>query len=171
MIEIPGRRFVTIADDVRLGRDVTIFEYVNLYGCSIGDESRIGTFVEIQRDVRIGCRARIQSHTFICSGVCIGNDVFVGHHVTFVNDRYPSAERARHATWRFEETRVEDGASIGSGATVLCGVTIGREALVAAGAVVTRDVPPGVIVAGVPARVRRGRVDAERDVLTLTPRA
>lgn len=157
MIEIPGRRFVNIADDVVLGRNVAVFEFVNLYGCRIGDESRVGTFVEIQRDAVIGQRVRIQSHTFICSGVEIDDDVFIGHNVTFINDRYPTAQRARDGTWRLERTRVGAGASIGSGAVIMAGVTIGRGALVGAGAVVTRDVGDGATVAGVPARVVRAR--------------
>lgn len=155
MIDIPGRRFVTIADDVRLGRDVAIFEYVNLYGCEIGDESRIGTFVEIQRDAVVGRRVRVQSHTFICSGVRIEDDVFVGHNVTFINDRHPSAEGARTGQWTLESTVVGAGASIGSGAVIMCGVTIGRGARIGAGAVVVDDVPDGAVVAGVPARPLR----------------
>ena len=152
MIEIAGRRFVNVADDVKLGRDVTIFEFVNLYGCEIGDESRIGAFVEIQRDATIGHRVRIQSHTFICSGVRIEDDVFVGHNVTFINDRHPSSESARGGTWVIEPTVVKRGASIGSGAVILCGLTIGEGAQVGAGAVVVGDVPPGTVVVGVPAR-------------------
>lgn len=152
MIDIPGRRFVNIADDVKIGRDVAIFEFVNLYGCEIGDESRVGTFVEIQRDVVIGRRVRIQSHTFICSGVRIADDVFVGHNVTFINDRHPSAEGARTGAWTLEPTVVDAGASIGSGAVILCGLTIGAGARVGAGAVVTSDVPAGTTVVGVPAR-------------------
>ena len=152
MIEIAGRRFVNIADDVRLGRDVVIFEFVNMYGCEVGDESRIGAFVEIQRDVIIGRRVRVQSHTFICSGVRIGDDVFVGHNVTFINDRHPSVEGARTGSWILEPTVVEARASIGSGAVILCGLTIGEGARVGAGAVVTHSVPAGALVAGVPAR-------------------
>lgn len=152
MIEIAGRRFVNIADDVKLGRDVAIFEFVNLYGCEIGDESRIGTFVEIQRDATIGRRVRIQSHTFICSGVRIEDDVFIGHNVTFINDRHPSAEGARTGAWTLEPTIVRSGASIGSGAVILCGLTIGEGARVGAGAVVVNDVPARATVAGVPAR-------------------
>jgi len=152
MIEIAGRRFVNIADDVKLGRDVAIFEFVNLYGCEIGDESRIGTFVEIQRDATIGRRVRIQSHTFICSGVRIEDDVFIGHNVTFINDRHPSAEGARTGAWTLEPTVVRSGASIGSGAVILCGLTIGEGARVGAGAVVVKDVPARATVAGVPAR-------------------
>jgi UDP-2-acetamido-3-amino-2,3-dideoxy-glucuronate N-acetyltransferase len=152
MIEIPGRRFVNIADDVTLGRGVVIFEFVNLYGCEIGDESRVGAFVEIQRDVVIGRRVRVQSHTFICSGVRIGDDVFVGHNVTFINDRHPSVEGARTGTWTLEPTVVESRVSIGSGAVILCGLTIGEGARIGAGAVVTHNVPPGALVAGVPAK-------------------
>ena len=152
MIEIAGRRFVNIADDVRLGRDVVIFEFVNMYGCEVGDESRIGAFVEIQRDVVIGRRVRVQSHTFICSGVRIGDDVFVGHNVTFINDRHPSVEGARTGSWTLEPTVVEARASIGSGAVILCGLTIGAGARIGAGAVVTHNVPAGALVAGVPAR-------------------
>lgn len=152
MIAIPGRRFVNVADDVTLGRGVEIFEFVNLYGCAIGDESRIGAFVEIQRGASIGRRVRVQSHTFICTGVSIGDEVFVGHNVTFINDRHPSAEGARAGTWTLEPTVVERGASIGSGAVILCGVRIGEGARVGAGAVVTRDVPPGATVVGVPAQ-------------------
>ena len=155
MIEIAGRRFVNIADDVRLGRDVVIFEFVNLYGCAIGDESRIGAFVEIQRDAVVGRRVRIQTHTFICSGVHIEDDVFVGHNVTFINDRHPSAEGARTGQWTLEPTVVKKGASIGSGAVILCGITIGENARVGAGAVVVEDVPAGVTVVGVPARPQR----------------
>jgi acetyltransferase-like isoleucine patch superfamily enzyme len=152
VIEFPGRRFVNIADDVILGRDVAIFEFVNLYGCEIGDESRVGAFVEIQGDVVIGKRVRVQSHTFICSGVRIGDDVFVGHNVTFINDRHPSVEGARTGAWTLEPTVVESHASIGSGAVILCGLTIGEGARIGAGAVVTHDVPPGAVVAGVPAK-------------------
>jgi acetyltransferase-like isoleucine patch superfamily enzyme len=152
VIDIPGRRFVNIADDVKLGRDVAIFEFVNLYGCEIGDESRIGTFVEIQRNAVIGCRVRVQSHTFICSGVRIEDDVFIGHNVTFINDRHPSVEGARTGRWTLEPTLVRRGASIGSGAVILCGLTIGVGARIGAGAVVTHDVAAFAEVAGVPAR-------------------
>jgi acetyltransferase-like isoleucine patch superfamily enzyme len=159
VIEIPGRRFVNIADDVTLGRDVAIFEFVNLYGCEIGDGSRIGTFVEIQRNAVIGRRVRVQSHTFICAGVRIEDDVFIGHNVTFINDRHPSAEGARTGRWTLEPTLVKRGASIGSGAVILCGLTIGEGARIGAGAVVTHDVSAFEQVAGVPARalVRRPR--------------
>ena len=151
-MNIPGRRFVNVADDVKLGRDVAIFEFVNMYGCEIGDESRIGAFVEIQRDAVIGRRVRVQSHTFICSGVHIEDDVFVGHNVTFINDRNPTTEGARTGNWKLETTLVKAGASIGSGAVILCGLTIGAGARIGAGAVVTTDVPAGATVVGVPAK-------------------
>ena len=152
MMTLANRRFVNITDDVKLGRDVEIFEFVNLYGCAIGDESRVGAFVEIQRDATIGRRVRIQSHTFICSGVRIEDDVFVGHNVTFINDRHPSTEGARKGTWLLEPTIVKKGASIGSGAVIMCGLTIGEGARIGAGAVVVGDVAAGAVVAGVPAR-------------------
>ncbi|MDI7277792.1 MAG: acyltransferase [Anaerolineae bacterium] len=152
--------FVRIAPDVVLGRDVAIHAYVNLYGCEIGDESRIGTFVEVQKGARIGRRAKISSHTFICEGVTIEDDVFIGHGVVFTNDRYPRATRPDGAPqgegdWTCVPTLVRRGASIGSNATILCGVVVGERAMVGAGSVVTRDVPAGAIVAGVPARVLR----------------
>ena len=150
----------SIADDVKLGRDVKIFDFVNLYGCEIGDESRVGAFVEIQRGARIGRRVKISSHTFICEGVQIDDQVFVGHGVMFINDKYPRAvtadgELQGAADWAVVPTRVHRGASIGSGATILCGVEIGEQALVGAGSVVTKNVPPRTIVAGNPARVLR----------------
>jgi acetyltransferase-like isoleucine patch superfamily enzyme len=154
VIDVPGRRFVNIADDVKLGRDVAIFEYVNMYGCEIGDESRVGAFVEIQRDVVVGRRVRIQSHTFICSGVRIGDDVFVGHNVTFINDRHPTTEGARTGSWTLEPTIVHQNVSIGSGAVIMCGLTIGEGARIGAGAVVTHDVPAGATVVGVPAKLK-----------------
>ena len=146
-----------IAADVKLGRDVKIYAFVNLYGCTIGDESQIGTFVEIQRDVVIGNRSKVQSHTFICSGVRIGDEVFVGHGVCFINDRFPRARRPDGSPqtdedWTLEETHVKDRASISSGAVILGGVTIGEGALVGAGAVVTRDVAANTVVVGNPAR-------------------
>jgi acetyltransferase-like isoleucine patch superfamily enzyme len=156
-----------IAADVRLGRDVRIFAFVNLYGCTVGDESKIGTFVEIQKGATIGRRCKISSHTFICEGVTIEDDVFVGHGVTFTNDRYPRAVTEGGALqtekdWTCEATRVKRGASIGSGATLLCGITVGEGAIVGAGSVVTKDVPAGMIVAGNPARVLRQAKEADK---------
>jgi acetyltransferase-like isoleucine patch superfamily enzyme len=153
-------RFAVVADDVTLGDGVVLRDFVNLYGCAIGDGSRIGTFVEIQRGARIGRNCKISSHTFICEGVTVEDEVFVGHGVTFVNDRYPRATSASgalltDADWQCLPTVVRRRASIGSGATILCGVTIGERAIVGAGSVVTRDVPPATIVAGNPARILR----------------
>ncbi len=147
-----------IAPDVKLGRGVRIFAFVNLYGCEIGDESRIGTFVEIQKGVKIGERCKIQSHTFICEGVTIESEVFVGHGVTFINDHQPRAtagggQLQTEADWTCLPTLVKRGASIGSGATLLGGITIGENALVGAGSVVTKDVPANAVVAGNPARI------------------
>lgn len=155
-------QFQVIAPDVKLGRNVRLFHFVNLYGCEIGDDSKIGTFVEIQKGAKIGARCKISSHTFICEGVVIEDEVFVGHNVTFINDRHPRAtgaggELQTEADWECVPTRVCRGASIGSSATILCGVTIGAGALIGAGAVVTRDVAPGAVVAGVPARVMEAR--------------
>jgi acetyltransferase-like isoleucine patch superfamily enzyme len=155
--------FRLIAPDVRLGRDVQIQNFVNLYGCEIGDETRIGPFVEIQKGACIGQRCKISSHTFICEGVTIESEVFVGHGVTFINDRFPRAttDEGRlkgDSDWSCESTLVCKGAAIGSGATILGGVTIGTGALVGAGSIVTRDVPPHAIVAGNPAAVLRERV-------------
>lgn len=149
-----------VAPDVRLGRGVRMYAFVNLYGCSIGDETSIGTFVEIQKGVTIGARCKIQSHTFICEGVTIEDEVFVGHNVNFINDTYPRATAAGGAVqtaehWTVVATTVRRGASLGTGSTILGGVTIGERAIVGAGSVVTRDVPPDVIVAGNPARVLR----------------
>lgn len=154
-----GVMFRRVGSDVRLGRDVRLAGFVNLYGCAIGDESRIGTFVEVQRGATIGRRCKISSHTFICEGVEIEDEVFVGHGVIFINDRVPHATNddgslKGDADWICERTLVRKGASIGSGATILCGLTIGEGALIGAGAVVTRDVPPAGIVAGNPARLR-----------------
>jgi len=149
---------VRIAPDVKLGRDVKLFAFVNLYGCEIGDETKIGTFVEIQKGVTIGPRCKISSHTFICEGVTLEAEVFVGHGVTFVNDRRPRATTDEgglqtEADWACQQTLVRKGASIGSGATLLGGITIGEKAMVGAGSVVTRDVPAGATVAGNPARL------------------
>lgn len=156
--------FVRIAPDVKLGKDVRVYAFVNLYGCTVGDETRIGTFVEVQKNAVIGRRCKISSHTFICEGVTIEDECFIGHGVLFINDRHPRATRADGAPqdesdWEVVPTRVGRGASVGSGAVILCGVTVGEGALVGAGAVVTRDVPPGATVAGVPARalLRSGR--------------
>lgn len=151
-------KFQSIAADVKLGKDVTIFDFVNLYGCEIGDDTRIGTFVEIQRGAKIGRRVKIQSHTFICEGVEIEDQVFVGHSVTFINDRFPRAvtsagDLVRDGDWTMESTIVRKGASIGSGSTILCGIEIGEGAIVGAGSVVTKSVPPRTIVAGNPAHV------------------
>jgi len=153
---MPGQ-FCVIAADVKLGRDVSIYNFVNLYGCEIGDGSRIGSFVEIQKGARVGRNCKISSHTFICAGVTIEDEVFVGHNVTFINDKYPRATSVdgslqTAADWKVVPTVVKRGASIGSGATLLCGVTIGEGAIVGAGAVVTANVSPGTTVAGNPAR-------------------
>ena len=149
-----------VAADVKLGRDVRIFSFVNLYGCTIGDGSRIGTFVEIQKNVAVGKRCKVQSHTFICEGVVIDDEVFVGHNVNFINDRLPRATNPdgsmqTEADWQLERTFVGRRASIGTGAVIMGGVRIGEGALVGAGAVVTKDVPPGAVVAGNPARLLR----------------
>lgn len=157
MSEHPNLR---IAPDVKLGRDVKVYAFVNLYGCEVGDESKIGTFVEIQKGARIGRRVKVSSHTFICEGVTIEDEVFIGHGVMFINDRYPrattgSGELQTDADWQVVSTVVRHGASIGSNATILCGVTVGEGSIVGAGAVVTHDVPPHTVVAGNPARVIR----------------
>jgi acetyltransferase-like isoleucine patch superfamily enzyme len=156
----PVGEYACVASDVKLGRDVRLGKFINLYGCSVGDETRIGAFVEIQKNASIGKRCKISSHTFICEGVTIEDHVFVGHGVTFVNDTFPRAttpggELQTASDWTVESTRVKTGASIGSGATILSNVTIGERAIVGAGSVVTRDVPADVIVAGNPARVLR----------------
>ena len=149
-----------IAPDVRLGRGVKIFAFTNLYGCEIGDETKIGTFVEVQKNARIGKRCKISSHSFICEGVTIEDEVFVGHNVTFINDLFPRATSAAghlqtEADWECRPTLVKRGASIGSSATLLCGITVGENAVIGAGSVVTKDVPPNAVVAGNPARVLR----------------
>ena len=152
--------FVSIAPNVKLGRDVKLSKFINLYGCEIGDESKIGAFVEIQKNASVGKRCKISSHTFICEGVTIEDNVFIGHGVMFINDSYPRATAAdgnlqTEADWKVERTVVKKGASIGSGATILSNVSIGENAIVGAGSVVTKDVPPGSIVVGNPAKVLR----------------
>lgn len=152
--------FARIASNVELGKDVKIYAFVNLYGCSIGDDSKIGTFVEIQKGAQIGKRVKVSSHSFICEGVTIEDEVFVGHGVMFINDRYPRSTTEDGALqtdedWQCIPTLIKKRASIGSNATILCGVTIGENAIVGAGAVVTKDVPPNTVVAGVPAKVIR----------------
>jgi acetyltransferase-like isoleucine patch superfamily enzyme len=155
--------YVCVAPSVKLGKDVRLSKFINLYGCEIGDETKIGAFVEIQRGASVGRRCKVSSHTFICEGVTIEDHVFIGHNVAFVNDSFPRAttpegELQTADDWTVEKTLVKKGASIGSGATILSNVTIGERSIVGAGAVVTRDVPPDVIVVGNPARVLR-RVD------------
>ncbi len=152
--------YCRIAPDVKLGKDVKIFAFVNLYGCTIGDFTKVGTFVEIQKGVSIGRNCKISSHTFICEGVTIEDDVFIGHNVTFINDMYPRSTAAggglqTEADWKVVPTLIQKGASVGSSATILAGVTVGAGAIVGAGAVVTKDVPPWTIVAGNPARILR----------------
>ena len=153
-----------IAPDVRLGRDVKIYDFTNLYGCEIGDETKVGTFVEIQKGATIGRRCKISSHTFICEGVTIEDNVFIGHNVTFINDLYPRATNPDgspqvDADWKCVPTVVKRGASVGSSVTLLCGVTVGENAIVGAGSVVTRDVPPDTIVAGNPCRILKANVE------------
>jgi acetyltransferase-like isoleucine patch superfamily enzyme len=145
-------------NNVKLGKDVKIYDFVNLYGCSIDDGTKIGTFVEIQKNASIGKNCKISSHTFICEGVHIEDNVFVGHNVTFINDKHPRATNEdgsmqTDADWGVIETFIRKGASIGSSSTIMCGVTVGENSIVGAGAVVTKDVPPNTIVAGVPAKV------------------
>ncbi|MGA8647543.1 MAG: acyltransferase [Candidatus Sulfotelmatobacter sp.] len=149
-----------IAPDVKLGQNVKLSKFINLYGCEIGDESKIGAFVEIQKNASIGKRCKISSHTFICEGVTVEDNVFIGHGVMFINDSYPRATAAdgnlqTEADWKVEQTIVKKGASIGSGATILSNISIGENAIVGAGSVVTKDVPPGSIVVGNPAKVLR----------------
>jgi acetyltransferase-like isoleucine patch superfamily enzyme len=149
-----------ISSDVRLGHDVKIYAFVNLYGCEIGDECKIGAFVEITRGVKLGQRVKISSHTFICEGVTIEDEVFVGHNVSFINDRYPRSTNLDGSLqmpndWKMEHTMIKRRASIGTGSTILCGITIGENAIVGAGSVVTHDVPDNAVVAGNPARILR----------------
>ena len=152
--------FCTIAPNVKLGHAVKLSKFINLYGCQIGDETKIGAFVEIQKNATVGRRCKVSSHTFVCEGVTIEDNVFIGHGVTFVNDTYPRAttsdgEMQTERDWEVEKTLVKRGASIGSGSTILANVVIGENAIVGAGSVVTRDIPANVIVAGNPARVLR----------------
>jgi len=157
MAEWRNDSMVRIAPDVRMGRNVRIHAFVNLYGCTIGDNTKIGTFVEIQKNAHIGRNVKVSSHTFICEGVTIEDNVFVGHNVSFINDKYPHSTAAdgelqTESDWQVVPTRVKRGASIGTSATILCGVTIGENAVVGAGSVVTHDVPDNATVAGNPAR-------------------
>ena len=152
--------FVCIAPTVKLGKDVKLSKFINLYGCEIGDETKIGAFVEIQKNAMVGKRCKISSHSFICEGVEIEDNVFIGHSVTFINDTYPrstteAGEMQTEAHWKVEKTRICKGASVGSGSTILCNVTVGENAIVGAGSVVTKDVPANAIVAGNPAKVLR----------------
>jgi len=152
--------YLCIAPDVKLGKDVRLSKFINLYGCEIGDETKMGAFVEVQKNATIGRRCKISSHTFICEGVTIEDNVFVGHGVTFINDSYPRATTPRgelqsERDWRVERTLIKKGASIGSGSTILADVTVGENAIVGAGSVVTKDVPANAIVAGNPARFLR----------------
>jgi acetyltransferase-like isoleucine patch superfamily enzyme len=152
--------YVCIAPSVKMGKDVKLSKFINLYGCEIGDETKIGAFVEIQKNARVGRCCKISSHSFICEGVDIGDDVFIGHSVTFINDTYPRATVAggglqTEADWKVEKTKVCRGASIGSGCTILSNITVGENAIVGAGSVVTKDVPANAIVAGNPAKFLR----------------
>jgi len=155
-----SNEFLSIAADVKLGHNVRLSRFINLYGCQVGDETKIGAFVEIQKNASVGNRCKISSHTFICEGVQIEDGVFVGHGVTFINDSYPRATNAQgelqtESDWKVETTIVKRGASIGSGATLLSGVVVGENSIVGAGSVVTKDVPPNAIVAGNPAKLLR----------------
>jgi acetyltransferase-like isoleucine patch superfamily enzyme len=152
--------YVCIAPDVKLGSDVKLSKFINLYGCEIGDQTKIGAFVEIQKNASVGKRCKISSHTFICEGVTIEDNVFIGHGVMFINDSYPRATAASgnlqtEADWKVEQTVIKKGASIGSGATILANISVGENAIVGAGSVVTKDVPPNSIVAGNPAKFLR----------------
>ena len=153
-------KFQNVADDVNLGENVRIFDFVNLYGCELGDNTKVGTFVEIQRGAKIGRNCKISSHTFICEGVTIEDNVLIGHNVTFINDIYPRATRPNGklqtaADWECIPTLIKKGASIGSSSTLLCGISVGENAIIGAGSVVTKNVPPNTIVAGNPARIIR----------------
>ncbi len=165
--------FVCIAPDVKLGRDVKLSKFINLYGCEVGDETKIGAFVEIQKNAKIGKHCKVSSHTFICEGVTVEDNVFIGHSVTFINDSYPRATTAEgdlqsEADWNVERTLIKKGASIGSGTTVLSNVTIGENAIVGAGSVVTKDVPPNSIVAGNPAKFLRYLNQQDHQTLEVT---
>lgn len=165
--------FQQIAPDVKMGNGVCVYGFTNLYGCELGDNVKIGTFVEIQKGVKIGKRCKVSSHSFICEGVTLEDDVFIGHNVTFINDLYPRATNGdgqlqTEADWACIRTLVRRGASIGSGATLLGGITIGEGALVGAGSVVTKDVPPGAIVAGNPARIMKS-APKEEDYASSVP--
>ena len=160
--------FCSIAPDVKLGRDVNLSRFINLYGCRIGDETKIGAFVEIQKNASVGQRCKISSHTFVCEGVTIEDNVFIGHGVTFINDSYPRAttsegELQTEKDWRVETTLVKRGASIGSGATILSNLVIGENAIVGAGSVVTHDVPANTVVAGNPAKVLRSITNSSEE--------
>jgi acetyltransferase-like isoleucine patch superfamily enzyme len=153
-------KYLAISDDVKLGENVKLSKFINLYGCSIGDNTKIGAFVEVQKNALIGKNCKISSHTFICEGVTIEDNVFIGHGVVFINDPYPRAVNINGALqteddWKVEPTLVKSGASVGSGSTILCNVTIGENAIIGAGSVVTKDVPPDMIAAGNPARIVR----------------
>lgn len=152
--------YLAISDDVKLGENVRLAKFINLYGCSIGDNTKIGAFVEVQKNALIGKNCKISSHTFICEGVVVEDNVFIGHNVTFINDIYPRATTSNgqlqtEEDWKVGKTFIKEGASIGSSATLLCGITVGEHAIVGAGSVVTKDVPPYTIVAGNPARTLR----------------
>ena len=165
-----GSTYLCVAPDVRLGRDVKLSKFINLYGCEIGDETKIGAFVEVQKNAQIGKRCKISSHTFVCEGVVIEDNVFIGHGVTFINDSYPRATSNEgrlqtEADWSVERTVVKTGASIGSGATILSRLTIGENAIVGAGSTVTKDVPENAIVAGNPAKILRNLVGNQKPEL------
>ena len=160
MKKFPATQYLCIADDVKLGRGVKLSKFINLYGCSIDANTKVGAFVEVQKNAKIGKNCKISSHTFICEGVTIEDDVFVGHNVAFINDTYPRATAEggalqTEADWKVEYTRVKRGASIGSGSTILANLTIGENAIIGAGSVVTKDVPANAIAAGNPARILR----------------
>jgi acetyltransferase-like isoleucine patch superfamily enzyme len=164
---VSDNEFRSIAPSVKLGQSVKLSQFINLYGCEIGDETKIGAFVEIQKNASVGRRCKISSHTFVCEGVTIEDNVFIGHGVTFVNDSYPRATTPEgdiqtEKDWRVETTLIKRGASIGSGSTILSNVVVGENAIVGAGSVVTRDVPPNVIVAGNPAKVLRSIISPSK---------